>query len=598
VLILIAILSKFLFRPLFLIALIYPFSIVLGQDDSSENLSIEQNLALAAKYEATGDFKEATRYMNAAGMKTWDDKNYVEAIKYFNLSINLNRHLSNESGIAKLNSNLGMIYSDIKDFQKSLHYFQLALDYRLAHGEKSEIISTYINQSVVLNSLGRYNDAVKKLEEALRLATEMADIPQMKSCYGMLAETYQKAGNEEKTLYYYQFYVSYHEKLVRDNLKVAKQETEIAKLQALQLELEKKDQELMLLTKSKELEASEVELRTMNADMRELVEGKSKQELAIKILEEAVKVDELKIAYAIAENKAQRFLIGVIATGLIMSVFIVVLLQKNSTYKKKVNERLSEQNIEITKLNDTLESKVQERTSQLQKTLVDLENRNRDLDQFSHVISHNLRGPVASILGLGRVFNKVNYADPINRDVINRLMVASKDLDDVVKDLSIILSVKGNMSVPQDRVVVRDVFNSVISRLHSEIAESKAQIILKDDEGNELRSVKPYIDSILYNLLLNSISYRSKDKALVIKIEAIRGADNFRLSVEDNGLGIEDEYVSKLFEPYKRFTLTGEGKGLGLYMLKTQVESMGGSIQVSSRLNQGTKFSIQLPQNP
>jgi signal transduction histidine kinase len=177
-------------------------------------------------------------------------------------------------------------------------------------------------------------------------------------------------------------------------------------------------------------------------------------------------------------------------------------------------------------------------------------------------------------------------------------MVASKDLDEVVKDLSIILSVKGNMSVPQERVVVRDVFNSVISRLHSEIAESKAQIILKDDEGKELRSVKPYIDSILYNLLLNSINYRSKDKALVIKIEAIRGADNFRLSVEDNGLGIEDEYVSKLFEPYKRFTLTGEGKGLGLYMLKTQVESMGGSIQVSSRLNQGTKFSIQLPQNP
>ncbi len=563
---------------------------------TGEKLSVDRDLVLVEKYKTLGDLKEATRYLNLAAMQVWEAKNYPDAIRYFNLSIDLNKQINNLSGIAKLNSNLGMIYADLQQYDKSLGYFQTSLDYRLKHGEKSEIISTYINKAVVLNNLKKYDDAAASLEEALKLATEMSDAPQMKSCYGMLAETYEKAGNQERTLHYFNLYRTFHEMIQRNKVNEANKETEVAKLQALKAELENKENEIALLNDHRELALTEDELKKLNSEVRGLIETKTKKELAISLLQREVELDQLQIADVEARSSVQKIWIAVSIAGFIGLAVFAMMLFRNFRFKKKVNLQLSEQNEEIKVLNENLEAQVQKRTEDLQRTLKNLENRNRDLDQFSQVISHNLRGPVASILGLGKIINQKDASDPINIEIFSRLISSTQDLDGVVSDLSMILNAKDDQSLPKTTIEVKDSIAQAEKLLKDEIALANAKIAVESGVL-KVECVKAYLESILFNLISNSIKYSSPERQpqVLIKTEIING--HFSLVVADNGVGIPLSAHSKIFEPYKRLSLNGKGKGLGLYLVKTQVEAMGGTIQLSSDEQIGSTFTVKLPLN-
>jgi tetratricopeptide (TPR) repeat protein len=225
-----------------LILILFTYGMAVAQSTPT----VEQYLALSEKNRLNGDIKEATRFLNEAAMVRWEEKNYTGAIEYFERSLLLNKQINNESGIDKINSNMGMIYSDMQNFEKSLAYFQQSLDYRKKKDLRFESVSTYVNISVVLNNLKQHNLAAQNLEEALKLATEMNDAQQMKSCYGMLAETYEKAGNEAKTIHYFGLYRTFHEMLQRNKETGYKQEIEKTKLQALLKEAENKNKELEL----------------------------------------------------------------------------------------------------------------------------------------------------------------------------------------------------------------------------------------------------------------------------------------------------------------------------------------------------------------
>jgi signal transduction histidine kinase len=582
-----------------LLLLFFCTGIVLAQDTySGKDLSVAQCLSLAEKNKQAGDIKEATRYINTAAMQVWEDKNYADAITYFNQSIELNQKINNLSGIAKIHSNLGMIYADLAQYQKSLDYFQLSLDYRLKYGEKSEIISTYINKGVVLNNLKKHQAAATDIEEALRLATEMNDAAQMKSCYGMLAETYEKAGNQERTMHYFNLYRTFHEMIQRNKVNEAKKETEAAQLLMLQAELEKKKQEIALLNSNRELAMTEEELKKLDQKVRTLMESNTKKELAINLLEQEVELSTLRVNDAEAKNNIQKIWTIITIIGFIAVLVITLLLYRNYRFKRAVNHQLSEQNEEIKTLNENLEVQVAKRTLELQKTLTDLEKRNRDLDQFSHVISHNLRGPVASILGLGRILDRDNPSDPVNLEIFNRLISAAENLDSVVSDLSVILEVKGNQELPKEKIELAQVVKQAEKLLENDIKKSGLQVTLSG-ETTVVSGVKAYLESIHYNLLTNAIKYAAADRPPFVKIAAssqqTEKGNHCLITYTDNGIGIAAEDYEKIFQPYKRLSAKGNGKGLGLYLVKTQIEAMGGNISVSSQVGTGTTFTIQLP---
>ncbi len=256
---------------------------------------------------------------------------------------------------------------------------------------------------------------------------------------------------------------------------------------------------------------------------------------------------------------------------------------------------LEAQNKQLTVYTESLEKLVSERTQQLQETNQELINYNGQLEQFAFITAHNLRAPIARLLGLTNIFDTENLANEFNATVIDKIHITSENLDAVIKDLNLILEIKKGHR-EKGSINLQERLAKVLQILETPIKESQAEITADFSEVGEVVAIGAYIDSILYNLLSNAIKYKAMDRKPIIYIRAFIESKNLIcLSIADDGLGIDlGNYGEKIFGMYKRFHLHVDGKGLGLYLTKTQVEAMGGEIKIESKLNEGTTFKILL----
>jgi signal transduction histidine kinase len=252
---------------------------------------------------------------------------------------------------------------------------------------------------------------------------------------------------------------------------------------------------------------------------------------------------------------------------------------------------IEEQNKEIQYKNTELEREVENRTQELQYANQQLIEHNNQLEQFSFITAHNLRAPLARILGLANVLEITNNIEERER-LLLMLVSSTRDLDQVIKDLNVILEIKkqtGNLS----KVNLENVFARVTKILEKECEETNATIIHDFNEVQEIEAVAPYVESILYNLISNALKYRHPNRSPVIKITTSKLKDFVCLKVEDNGLGIDlGKHKQNLFNLYRRFHFHMEGKGLGLHLVKTQIMAIGGKIDVESELDKGTTFIV------
>jgi len=258
---------------------------------------------------------------------------------------------------------------------------------------------------------------------------------------------------------------------------------------------------------------------------------------------------------------------------------------------------IEEQNLLIQQKNNELGIEVARQTRDLTQTNLELIEQNTRLEQFAFIISHNLRSPMARLVGLSAILNFAD--DPRETAEIVKLMVKStQDLDQVIKDLTLILGIqKMNVKVLSE-IALDGLFQKVVATLEQEIADTKAKVTSDFTNLNGITSLPPYMESIFYNLLSNSIKYRHPERSPVIHVKS-KTADGYGLiTFEDNGLGIDvEKHKENLFNLYKRFHFHTEGKGMGLYLVKTQLAALGGRIEVNSKVNEGTRFSIYLKQD-
>jgi len=258
------------------------------------------------------------------------------------------------------------------------------------------------------------------------------------------------------------------------------------------------------------------------------------------------------------------------------------------------NQHLSEaqhtillQHETILKRNDSLEEEIRKRTHELMEY-------NQQLEQFAFIAAHNLRAPAARILGLGKLL-ELSISKEEEQMIIQKLICSTAEMDTVIKDLNVILEVKSNDSKYLTQVDLHDELLLICSNLEKEILETQTLIHESFEAAPVVIAVKAYIDSILFNLISNAIKYRSPDRAPIIRIKTTRTDDYICLSITDNGLGFDtQQHQQNLFTLYKRFHFHVEGKGMGLYLVKTQVSAMDGKIEVESNINEGTTFRIYL----
>ncbi|MFC3978344.1 PAS domain-containing protein [Belliella kenyensis] len=228
---------------------------------------------------------------------------------------------------------------------------------------------------------------------------------------------------------------------------------------------------------------------------------------------------------------------------------------------------------------------------EIKSLLIITREQNNRLKNFAHIVSHNLRSHSSGIYGLLELlhFEKPEFAD---FEIIKLLKSGTESLKKTVEDLTEIVKVNLNMEELQEIQLV-DIICKNINSMSSQISIEKIKIINEVSEKVKVKGVAAYIDSIVLNMITNAIKYKSESRDATLRIFCEEEYSFVHLYFQDNGLGIDlKKHGDKLFGLYKTFHNHHDSRGLGLFMTKNQVESIGGKISVESEVNIGTTFKI------
>ncbi|WP_374163964.1 ATP-binding protein [Arcticibacter sp. MXS-1] len=229
-----------------------------------------------------------------------------------------------------------------------------------------------------------------------------------------------------------------------------------------------------------------------------------------------------------------------------------------------------------------------------EKLLLELTHKYNDLMQFNYTVSHNLRGPIGNIKGLIQL---VKSGQIDTAELVEMVGKLAESMDQVISDLTRLLSVHNTGSEHKEEISLNHLLSVVRNSLSVQIQQARAEIkIALAEEATVIYSVKAYIQSVLYNLISNALKYRKDNVPPVIRVDTKRVERSLVLVMSDNGTGMDLEAVGdKLFGLYKRFDQSKDGRGIGLYLVKSHVETLGGTISVDSKPGEGTSFTITLP---
>jgi PAS domain S-box-containing protein len=231
-----------------------------------------------------------------------------------------------------------------------------------------------------------------------------------------------------------------------------------------------------------------------------------------------------------------------------------------------------------------------------QLALIDeLMRQNKDLQQFSYITSHNLRAPVANMMGILTLYNRENPADPFNQVLMEKFGESTDQLNATLTDLLHILVIKNNVNLESEYLDLEQVLKRVHSSIEHTMQEAQAQLRYNFRRAPGLLYNRSHLESIFLNFLTNAVRYRSRKRPLEIDISSKPVDGYLRISFSDNGLGIDlARYGERLFGLYQSFHPVAESKGLGLYIVKSQVTALGGRIEVESEVDKGTTFNVFL----
>lgn len=291
---------------------------------------------------------------------------------------------------------------------------------------------------------------------------------------------------------------------------------------------------------------------------------------------------------------------------LLLQIFIGVISISTIILSATVKERVVAQK-ELQMFNTNLESIVEERTKKLneeinirseaevnlQKTNKELSKRNSELDNFVYSVSHDLRAPIASVLGLINLAKKDKdlkmkdtYLDMINNSALQQDHFIKEILDQ---------SRNSRLEVRREEIFFEPLINETFN--HLKFASSSEKSVEKKitvSQESPFYSDSWRLKVILNNIISNSIRYRN-GKDPVINVDVRVEGRKAKLSVTDNGKGIAKEHLENVCKMFYRATDDGAGSGLGLYIVKEAIDKLNGSIKIDSEEGRGTIVNLEIP---
>ncbi len=218
-------------------------------------------------------------------------------------------------------------------------------------------------------------------------------------------------------------------------------------------------------------------------------------------------------------------------------------------------------------------------------------DQNDRLNSFAHIVSHNLRTHSSGISKLLELLKE----DPRSMEVIDLALQASLRLNETIEDLNKVVEIQGKTSSSFVSISLEAAIQEVKSTLQFDI-QSFAEIKTQLNHQVALKGLQVYLDSIIFNLISNAVKYRHPDRKAQIEISDALDGKWYAIKVKDNGLGIDlDRHRERLFGMYNTFHENDNARGLGLYLMKHQIDIMNGKVEVESELGVGSTFIVYLP---
>lgn len=222
------------------------------------------------------------------------------------------------------------------------------------------------------------------------------------------------------------------------------------------------------------------------------------------------------------------------------------------------------------------------------------ETQNERLRNFNHIVSHNLRSHIANMIG---IISLIDLEDPelAKSTYIETLRASASHLNETIRNLNEVLDINMAQVNEMQPVDLSKTLDHTIHSVGQLAANAGVQIVNELKQGYEVMGFPAYVDSLVLNMLTNAIKFKDPQKPAKIYIRVKPHKEMLHISFSDNGLGIDlEKHGAKLFGMYKTFHGHPDSKGLGLFITKNQIEAMGGSIEVESKVGEGTTFHVYL----
>lgn len=268
------------------------------------------------------------------------------------------------------------------------------------------------------------------------------------------------------------------------------------------------------------------------------------------------------------------------------------LLKSKNTEISKSKTALDKTNEELLSINSNLEDKVAERTSSLKEMNNELINSNNELDLFIYRASHDLKGPIARLLGM-TLLAKMDNKDEALKEYIELIEKGAVDINKVLNKLNNIHFINREI-INREEIDFNKIIDECKETLTNYIEKSDLRIKLDMEPNFTLTSDHILMKIILENLLENSVVF-NKTKKVEIEVTLRSSRKAIIISVEDNGLGIRNEQFDKIFDMFYRGSEKSKGNGLGLYLVRRAVHKLHGNITIESEEGKYSCFTIALP---
>jgi signal transduction histidine kinase len=542
----------------------------------------------------------------------FDAADYNKCADFLEQALHANESQKNDELLVYILNKLGNVNTLRGRVDEAFANFQEVLNHENNIGDKAIRAEALFSLGKLRTLQGKLDEALNYHKQALQLTRSISDRSREARSLNEIGELYRKMKNSEKALANHVVALEIRQSL-KDKKGIAESFNNIGALY-----LEQKNTQRAVANLELALDAGReaqdqnqirksydylnqcykaagdykraLEYAELHAAITDFIQHEKNERQILEtenrylIEQHEAQIDKLEIERAQKEREleAQRqlrnLLISIIALGalvIILTLYLYIVKRKTNKTLAAANLKIGQQNVQLVELNATK-------------------------DKFFSIISHDLKGPLNSLTSFSGLL--INHTDSLSKEEIQML---AKDLDKSVKNLFGLLenllewsrSQTGNIEYKPEEFDINTLLDLNIELLKAQAQSKSITLRNSNTTPTHVHAHKNSVNTVVRNLISNAIKFTPKNGEIVLNIDS-NGSETI-VSVSDNGVGMSDDIIRKLFRLDTKHTTKGtseeKGTGLGLILCKEFIDKNGGRIWVSSAVNKGSTFYFALP---